>query len=111
MNFIDPEGKYAWLVAGIFAGVFYATDIDTPGAAQDEMIGVPLAAAGAAADSPACELGQSNRYLRIGAGRAPGNRKSFRAVGQFVEWLEKQGVSGVKNGHIDFIDMGPWNGR
>lgn len=47
VNFIDPEGKFPLpLILGVLAGVFYATDTDTPGAAQAEMIGVPLAVAG-----------------------------------------------------------------
>lgn len=47
VNLINPDGKFPIpLVLGILAGVFYATDTDTPGAAQDEMIGVPLAVAG-----------------------------------------------------------------
>lgn len=47
VNFIDPEGKFPLpLILGALAGIFYATDTDTPGAAQDEMIGVPMAAAG-----------------------------------------------------------------
>lgn len=47
INFIDPEGTVPVpLILGVLAGVFYATDTDTPGAAQSEMIGVPLAVAG-----------------------------------------------------------------
>lgn len=107
VNFIDPNGKFGIpAMVGIALGVLYATDLDTPGAAQDEMIGVPATIAGAAATGPMCKIANSNRYLRVGMGRNGGN-KVFRASGQAIEWLERQGIPGIKNGHIDFINFGP----
>lgn len=129
MSYIDPEGTFALpIFLGIAAGVFYATDLDTPGAAQDELVGVPLAAAGGAGGGKSgravCEAGaegaqaaatkafgkggllNSNRYFRIGVG-GHGGRRVFRAAGEVVQWLERRGVPGIENGHIDFYDFGP----
>ncbi|MEK2647173.1 RHS repeat domain-containing protein [Bdellovibrio sp. BCCA] len=107
VNFIDPNGKFAIpVIVGVALGVLYSTDLDTPGAALDELIGVPAAVGSAAAAGPVCKLANSNRYLRIGLGRNGGN-KVFRASGQVIEWLERKGVPGIKNGHIDFLDLGP----
>jgi len=118
VNFIDPDGTVPIpLIIGVLAGVFYATDLDTPGAAGDEMVGVPLSViggkAGANGGKVACEAAEgtgkaaalktfgkggllnSNRYLRIGISRSGGD-KVFRITG---DWL------GGK--HIDLWNFGP----
>ncbi|MEK6627345.1 MAG: hypothetical protein AABY53_01870 [Bdellovibrionota bacterium] len=49
MSYVDPEGTTPFLIIGaVLAGVFYSTDLETEGAATDELIGVPLAVAGGA---------------------------------------------------------------
>lgn len=117
VNFIDPKGTFALpLFWGIAAGVFYATDLETPDAANDELYGVPLAVAGGAASGSSkaiCEAGadgakyagtkafgrggllNSNRYLRIGISRKGGD-KVFRITG---DWLGGR--------HYDLWNFGP----
>lgn len=118
MSYIDPQGTFALpIFLGIAAGVFYATDLDTPGAAQDELFGVPAATIGAAvggksgkamfeagadgAQAAATKafgkggLLNSNRYLRIGIGRK-GSDKVFRITG---DWLGGR--------HYDLWNFGP----
>jgi len=47
LSYIDPNGEFPLpLIFGALAGIFYATDVDTSGAATDEIFGVPLSVLG-----------------------------------------------------------------
>lgn len=110
VNNIDPSGLCAPVAIGVgIALILNPTATETAGAAVQEKIDAALIVAGGAASQSSSAIAKylnTGQYFRIGVGDK-GGRRTIRAAGEFVEWLERQGVPGINKGHFDFFDLGP----
>jgi len=89
MSYIDPNGEFPLpLIFGALAGIFYGTDTDTPGAATDEMINVPLSVLGGTGIGKSCNMATKGSEIAVSKKFriAPFGNRTGHPTGQFPHY-------------------------